>query len=68
MPNDRKALMKEDMSKPCFLPYGAHSVEVDMSKRAATYSGRPKDLYELVNETMAEDQRDLNSLTKPRNY
>lgn len=68
MPNDRKALMKEDMEKPCFLPYGAHYKELDMSKRADTYSGRPKDLYELVEETMHEDQKELNSLTKPRNY
>jgi len=68
MPNDGRGLMHEDMSKPCGLPYGYHVKEVDMSKAANTVAGRPKDLYDLVEETMHEDQRDINSLTKPRNF
>jgi len=68
MPNDRRTLMKEDMSKPCGLPMGAHVREVDMSKAAETMSGRPKDLYELVEQTSREDARDIKSLTKPRNF
>ena len=69
MPNDRgRGLMHEDMSKPCFLPMGAHVKEVDMSKGAEMMSGRPKDLYDLVEETMREDVRDIKSMTKPRNF
>lgn len=68
MNNKGRGLMHEDMSKPCGLPYGAHVKEVNMSKAAETMSGRPKDLYDLVEETMREDARDVASLTKPRNF
>jgi len=68
MPNDRKALMKEDMSNPCGLPYGAHVKEVDMSKAAEEVSGRPMDLFELVEKTSSEDVKNLKSLTRPHNW
>jgi len=66
--NNGKSLMHEDMSKPCGLPYGAHVKELDMSEQANLMAGRPKDLYELVNDTMKEDAKNLRSLTKPRNF
>jgi hypothetical protein len=69
MPNDRgRGLVHEDMSKPCGLPMGIKVKEVDMSKGAETMSGRPKDLYDLVEETMMEDTREVRSKTKPRNF
>ena len=69
MPNDKgRGLMHEDMSKPCGLPMGAHVRELDMSKAAETVSGRPKDLYDLVEDTMMEDTRAIRSKTKPRNF
>lgn len=68
MPNDGRGLMHENFSEPCGLPMGAHVKTVDVSKRAQTYSGRPKDLYDLVEETMHSDERDIKSLTKPTNY
>lgn len=66
--NNGKSLMSEDMSNPCGLPYGAHVKSVDTSERANLMAGRPKDLYELVDETMKEDAMHLRSLTKPRNF
>ena len=69
MPNDRgRGLMHEDMSKPCGLPYGAHVKEVNMSKSAEMVSGRPKDLFELVEQTSREDVMQIRSKTKPRNF
>ena len=69
MPNDKsRGLVHEEMSNPCGLPYGVKVKAVDMSKAAETMSGRPKDLYDLVEQTMNEDARDVRSMTKPRNF
>ena len=63
----RGVLMAEDHSKPCSLPYGAHSKEVERHPNMGL-AAHPNDLFLGVQEKMKADFEGLRRLTKPTNW
>lgn len=64
----RGAMVKEDMSKPCFLPSGAFMREIE-SAGSIQYENRGvADLFAATNDMMKSDGSAVRGLTKPRKF
>lgn len=70
MPNNRnsRALIHEDMSRPCGLPMGAHQRDIGDGSYFSMNAFRVGDLFEQVDKTMREDAAAIKSITKPTNW
>lgn len=63
------ALVRENPSEPCGLPFGSRSVVLESAaKMGDMNSVKTYDLYEGVNKGMKEDAKNLRSLVKPHNW
>lgn len=64
----RGAMVKEDSSKPCFLPSGAFMREIE-SAGSIQYEDRGvPDLFMASNDMMKSDASAMRGLTKPKKY
>lgn len=69
MPNNRgRGLISEDWSKPCGIPYGAHSRDVNYGYYSATDPYRVGDLFEQVDKNMREDTMAMREQIVPHNW
>ena len=66
--NGDRGPIREDLSRPCGLPYGAIQRDLGNGDYYSMNGYRVGDLYEQVDKTMREDAAALKSITRPTNW